>query len=394
MSGRAPQQGPSDAVPWQSYATQLSLLTDPEYLAWRLGRRAARLLGRPWVDAPPRQEGAATPDPEGAALLDGLEVDLVYLWVAGQDPAHHAKRNHWLEQYGLSPKVFNPSVRYVEDDELRYALRSVERHAPWVRRVVLVTDAQVPAWLDRANPRVTVVDHTEFMDPAWLPTFNSQVIESQLHNVPGLAEHFVVCDDDMFFGAPCRPSDFFAPVRAGGVARVGMKVMLSASRQDWIVPMHQVTHDPLARLWMAGWNNVKIELERRRPWRKIRFIDNHQVKPNTRSDMAETVRRFPDAYRRTIVNRFRSTSAVHFGRLTRYRCLSEGRAVQASLPSRVFRTEGDLAVLAPDAMPALFCVNGGPGGDAPGGRRELERLFPEPSAFELPAAAPAGTDAA
>lgn len=49
--------------------------------------------------------------------------------------------------------------RFEDNEELRYSLRSVERHAPWVRHIFIVTNGQIPSWLNLDNPRVTVVSH-------------------------------------------------------------------------------------------------------------------------------------------------------------------------------------------------------------------------------------------
>lgn len=49
--------------------------------------------------------------------------------------------------------------RFEDNEELRYSLRSVERHAPWVRHIFIVTNGQIPSWLNLDNPRVTVVTH-------------------------------------------------------------------------------------------------------------------------------------------------------------------------------------------------------------------------------------------
>jgi hypothetical protein len=102
------------------------------------------------------------------------------------------------------------------------------------------------------------------------------------------------------------------------------------------------------------------------------------------------VRLFPEAFRRTSSFRFRSLDNVHFGRLTRYRCLLDGTAVRGYLPCRVFGRERELDGLTPEELPTLFCVNGGPDDGEPAGERALERLFPEPSSFELPSGAVAG----
>ena len=55
-----------------------------------------------------------------------------------------------------------------------------------------------------------------FADPSVLPTHNSHAVESQLHNIEGLAEHFLYSNDDMFFGRPISPDLFFSP---GGITK-------------------------------------------------------------------------------------------------------------------------------------------------------------------------------
>jgi hypothetical protein len=50
--------------------------------------------------------------------------------------------------------------RFNDHQELRYSLRSVWLHAPWVRNVYIVTNGQVPTWLDLSHPRVNVVPHS------------------------------------------------------------------------------------------------------------------------------------------------------------------------------------------------------------------------------------------
>lgn len=115
--------------------------------------------------------------------------------------------------------------RYEDNEELRFSLRSVDEFAPWVRRVFLVTNGQVPAWLRLDHPRLRIVTHKEiFRNSSHLPTFNSAAIEMHLHRIPNLARRFIYMNDDVFFGAPIHPDDFFTRAR-------GQRVYLS-----WAVP--------------------------------------------------------------------------------------------------------------------------------------------------------------
>lgn len=139
-------------------------------------------------------------------------VDIVYTWVDGDDPDWRQRKHAaetGLEQGAVNGTATIPS-RFTSRDELKYSLRSVEAYASWVNHIYLVTDGQVPSWLDIDHPKITVVDHRDiFADGDALPVFNSHTIESQLHHIPGLSEKYVYLNDDIFFLRPTDPSLFF-----------------------------------------------------------------------------------------------------------------------------------------------------------------------------------------
>jgi hypothetical protein len=185
-----------------------------------------------WVDAVPHGVGEpawwdvdgvrrpAIPALNGRHVFDvDFPIDVVYTWVDGSDPAWQERKSAAHEAVGLGElnEFASNESRFLSRDELRYSLRSLDMYASWVRHVYLVTDDQVPPWLDTSNPRVTVVSHRElFGERGKLPTFNSHAIESQLHHVPGLSDHFLYLNDDFFFGRPVEPRLFF---HGNGIAR-------------------------------------------------------------------------------------------------------------------------------------------------------------------------------
>jgi hypothetical protein len=146
---------------------------------------------------------------------DGQRIDIVYLWVDGSDPAWQARRQQafskWATGHAGELAVYgNVLGRYRDNGELRFNLRALERFFPDHGHIHIVTDRQVPPWL-RCAPGVTVVDHRELMPTASLPEFDSGNIESYIHRIPGLSEQFFYLNDDIFFGAPVKPYEWFAP---------------------------------------------------------------------------------------------------------------------------------------------------------------------------------------
>ena len=137
-----------------------------------------------------------------------VDIDFVYLWVDGNDPKWIAKRNACIGEPSKDEK--NCKGRYESNDELKYSLRSLEKYAPWIRKIFIVTDNQVPEWLDTTHPKIQIVDHTEILPAECLPCFNSVIIEHHLHKIPGLSEHFLYGNDDMYFNKPVTPDTFFA----------------------------------------------------------------------------------------------------------------------------------------------------------------------------------------
>jgi hypothetical protein len=102
--------------------------------------------------------------------------------------------------------------RFHSRDELKYSLRSLALYAKYVRNIYIVTDNQLPSWLNLQHPQIHVVDHKEiFPDLEVLPTFNAHAIETCLHHMPGLGERYLYLNDDFFFGHETAYTDFFTP---------------------------------------------------------------------------------------------------------------------------------------------------------------------------------------
>lgn len=140
------------------------------------------------------------------------KIDFVLPWVDGGDIV-------WLEQkrkYETSDVNMargdmdaNADCRYRDYGLLKYWFRAVEQFAPWVNRIFFVTCGQKPNWLNDSNPKLRLVKHTDYIPAAYLPTFNSNTIELNLHRIPDLAEQFVLFNDDVFILRSITPEFFF-----------------------------------------------------------------------------------------------------------------------------------------------------------------------------------------
>jgi hypothetical protein len=312
-------------------------------------------------------------------------VDVVYTWVDGADPrwrerkARALRDNRWLA--GTHAQAANDS-RFASRDELRYSLRALHAFAPWVRHVFLVTADQVPAWLDTGRPGLSVVSHQEvFGDTGRLPTFNSQAIESRLHRIPGLAEHFLYLNDDVFLARPVPPELFFTP---GGLARFfpSAAVVDSAPRRPGDPPVDS-----------AGKNNRRLIQQAfgRVLTRKMK----HTPHPSRRSVLAEMEVRFAEQVRATAGHQFRHPDDIAMlSSLQQYYAYLTGRAEPGEIrymytdlsdPGTPMR----LARLLHERHVDAFCLNDTDSTPATAAEQEalladfLPAYLPFPSPYEL-----------
>lgn len=335
------------------------------------------------------QDGARYPTKPDLAQPNADQVtfpiDAVYTWVDGSDPLWRKRKNAALRAQGdgeLSDIAANDS-RYANRDELRYSLRSLYAYAPWIRHIYLVTDDQVPPWLDLRHPMITVVRHREiFGDTGALPTFNSHAIESRLHRIPGLAEHFIYINDDMFFGRPVLPNTFF---HANGIA----KFFMSPAQLDL---GEATTRD--TPVTAAGKNNRRLISQKfgRTISRKMR----HVPYPLRRSVLEEIEAAAPDQVLGTAGHQFRHPADFSIpSSLQHYWSFLTNRAVPGSIRYAYAdlaepNTPVVLGLMLARRHTEVFCLNDTDSAEVPFDEQYamisefLPAYFPFRAPFELP----------
>lgn len=146
-----------------------------------------------------------------------VPVDAVFTWVNDQDPAWQAKFAHFSKRSTQDVALFGKDkARFSNHNELFYSLHSVRTYLPWIRKIFIVTDNQVPQWFTPSD-NIVIVDHKAIIDSEYLPTFNSHVIEANLHKIPDLSENFIYFNDDVFVARPLLKEHFF---RNNGIASI------------------------------------------------------------------------------------------------------------------------------------------------------------------------------
>ncbi|MFC7053608.1 hypothetical protein ACFQI3_13010 [Hansschlegelia quercus] len=220
------------------------------------------------------------------------DTDIVIAWVSGADSQHRKKRARYLAN-GPSPEtVATKNRRFSDNEEIRFNLRSIRNHAPWIRRIWLITDNQFPSCIDRElaqSSNIEVVDHRTIYRgfEGFLPVFNSLAIETMLWRIPELAEQFIYCNDDMIFAAPTQETDFF---REGKMVLRGSWTSLI----DKPISFHNSNQIMAAHMFGYDLNNF--------------FATPHVHYPMLRSVMEDAFAQFTPEFARNMSFRFRDRS--------------------------------------------------------------------------------------
>ncbi|NIJ03872.1 stealth conserved region 3 domain-containing protein [Frigoribacterium faeni] len=309
-----------------------------------------------------------------------FDVDIVFSWVDGNSVEYQRARaaraaNHVVGEGDDAP------ARFRQIDELKYALRSVYMFAPWVRNIYIATDSPVPEWLGD-HPRVRVVRSEQFFsDLSWLPTHNSQAVESQLHHIEGLSEHFLYSNDDMFFGRPVAPSMFFSPGSVTKFIEADTRIGLGLNNPE-----------------RSGFENaarVNRRLLQQRFGRVTTRHLEHTAAPLRRSVMFEMEHEFADEFAATGASPFRAkenisvtNSLYHYYSLMTGRAIVQENAKVSYIDTTMVSGLASLSELLKKRSVDFFCLNDGSFPEVSDEERTdtvtdfLERYFPFAAPWE------------
>lgn len=147
-----------------------------------------------------------------------MKVDAVITWVDGDDKVHRAKRFRYGSNGVFKSEDKAGDTRFASLGEIFWCVASLNRFAPWLNKIYIVTDEQDPHledFLAESFPQghipFEIVDHKTIFRgyEQYLPTFNSISIETMTWRIPGLSDRFIEFNDDLLLLRPVVPEDFF-----------------------------------------------------------------------------------------------------------------------------------------------------------------------------------------
>ena len=247
-------------------------------------------------------------------------IDAVYTWVDDADTAWAERARGAREALGRDAGELHTSSmsgsRFRNRDELRYSLRSLERYAPFLRKVFLVTDRQRPPWLADVRSDIEVVDHRDiFPSLDDLPTFNSRAIECHLHRIEGLSERFIYFNDDVLLCRATTPADYFDAAGRPLVYLDRRDVVWDAGDAAFDRPVNSAVRNSSRLLESLGHARIQKRID-------------HVPYALRRSVMGEIWDRFPEALEASSSHPFRNPRDVKLtSALFQYYLLAQDKAV-------------------------------------------------------------------
>ena len=249
------------------------------------------------------------------------KIDFVILWVDGGDKEWQKEKEKYAP--ASDGKTDASNIRYRDWGLLKYWFRSVEQNAPWVNKIYFVTNGQKPSWLNTDYEKLVHVKHSDFMPKRYLPTFNANPIELNIHRIKDLSEQFVYFNDDMFITDYVNPTFFFKDSLPMDVAILNPIIVDNSS-----VSTHMVVNDieyinksfskdAVIRNNMRKWFSVKYGPNILRtimlmPFKKIPGLYfDHMPTSFTINDYQEAWGKYNSVFESTSLNKFRSREDVN-----------------------------------------------------------------------------------
>ncbi len=301
-------------------------------------------------------------------------IDLVVTWIDGQDPKVKTLKQQYQKSTGIRDIAATANYRTESQDELKYLLRSIEKYAPWIRTIHIVTShQQCPKWLNRQHPKIQLVNDTQIVPRKNLPTFNSHAIESHLHKIPNLANFYIYACDDMMFGNHCNPSDFIID---GKIA----------------VPISPISKRPTAQdtsIHRSAWRNNYQVLSKYPGFTSLpQFLPSHQLVLTSKNLGKQMNQEFSKQIQETSQTKFRHRSNIHPIGLQLYYGILKNQVIPHPKPPTMQYVEWDTVQpqqlnLLKIQRPQLLCFNNIKDWQAKQWKTFAQEYYPRKSSFEL-----------
>lgn len=311
-----------------------------------------------------------------------FDIDYVFTWVNSEDL-------DWQKMYSeYKPNIENDGTslsRFKNREELKFALRSLEQNADWIRKIFVVSNCKPPEWLNINHPKIQWVYHEEIFDKNALPTFSSHAIEANLHKIKDLSNYFIYSNDDFFLARKTSKSDFFL---SNGLAKIRF--------ESWGNVNGDI--DESSPDYLNAARNCNKLLERDFG-KSTTQLHTHSPQSMNKSVLKELEKKYIFEFKKTSMNKFRHiTDIAVTGYLYHHYVYLIGKGLKDYTKTQLIQQNHDFVKIYRNLLaelnrvegnlPLSFCVNDGANSHLNDKWNIetlsfLEKYFPNKSKFEI-----------
>ena len=131
-------------------------------------------------------------------LIDNEPIDVLIKYIDLRDPFLKRKNIHQIE-------------KDIDNEELRYSIRSILINIPWIRKIFILMPNKKVKYFKKYELIHDKIIYVKDKDLLGFDSSNSLAFQFRFWKMKefGISDNFIVMDDDCFIGKPLNKTDFF-----------------------------------------------------------------------------------------------------------------------------------------------------------------------------------------
>ena len=135
---------------------------------------------------------------EDIKIIEKEPIDILIKYIDLRDPQLNRKGIHQIN-------------KDLDNEELRYSIRSILKNIPWVRKIYILMPNEKVRYFKELNEIKEKIVYVKDKDLIGFDSSSSLVFQFRYWKMKefNMSDNFIAMDDDCYFGKPLKKTDFF-----------------------------------------------------------------------------------------------------------------------------------------------------------------------------------------
>ena len=144
-------------------------------------------------------------------VVDEAKIENKYLDIINKEPIDVVIKYIDLSDKSLKRDGINQIYKDLDNEELRYSLRSILQYIPWIRKIFILMPNEKVKYLKKVEEIKNKIIYIKDKDLLGYESANIHSFTFQIFKLEkfGLSKNFIYMEDDFFIGKPLNKYDFF-----------------------------------------------------------------------------------------------------------------------------------------------------------------------------------------